>query len=491
MKKLLLLALFVLLLPTASQASGTLVKSPSFSAVYYLGTDGKRYVFPNENVYKSWYGDFSGVTTITDAELYASPIGGNVTYKPGSKMVKITTDPKVYAVDRNGTLRWIVGEDVATSLYGSDWAQNVNDIPDAFFVNYRVGSPITSVSDFSPVERMSVASISEDKTLGGIGAVDEPVTVAPVQQPAQTTNTQTAPALQIVKFQSDKTTVKPGETFKLSWEATGATTCALTKDLNSITIPFTGHLPSGETPAYGLENLGTFHLVCADKDWNTTSKSVAVTANNAAPTFIQEPSVTVTLNNGIWSATLNYQTDRKTTVTGMPSALEARTNYSPTLQFTDQYGLYVERDVQFATGAGQARLEGLARITPPPSIFNNSVLDGRMVMSNSDAKDVDLKRLAFEVTSSNITFTQSSVLEISDDGIVFFNQPLQNGIVESEVYRIINKSTSYKEYRLRVRGVTQTAPGNSHIQIKPKEVKLGQTDVTPVWNPEMEISWSN
>lgn len=174
MKKVLVAIFFALLLPLGSHASGTLVKSPSYSAVYYLGDDGKRYVFPSENVYSSWYPDFSGVTTITDSQLYASPIGGNVTYKPGSKMVKITTDPKVYAVDKNGTLRWIVGEDVAVSLYGSDWATKVSDIPDAFFTNYRVGSPISQVSDFSPSARMTeVASISQDKTLGAAGAVLE------------------------------------------------------------------------------------------------------------------------------------------------------------------------------------------------------------------------------------------------------------------------------------------------------------------------------
>lgn len=166
MKKI-LLAIFFALVPFGTHAAGTLVKSPSYSAVYYLGEDGKRYVFPSESVYSSWYPDFSGVTTITDEQLYSSPIGGNVTYKPGSKMVKITTDPKVYAVDRNGTLRWIVGEEVAISLYGSDWAMKVQDIPDAFFTNYTVGTPITSSKDFSP--SMTVVDISADKALGASG----------------------------------------------------------------------------------------------------------------------------------------------------------------------------------------------------------------------------------------------------------------------------------------------------------------------------------
>lgn len=192
MKKV-LLAIFFALVPFGTHAAGTLVKSPSYSAVYYLGEDGKRYVFPSESVYSSWYPDFSGVTTITDEQLYSSPIGGNVTYKPGSKMVKITTDPKVYAVDKNGTLRWIVGEDVASALYGQDWATKVADIPDAFFMNYRVGSPITSPTDFAP----SVSSISEDKALGAFGAVTE---VQTQPQPIQNApSTQNEPSSTIVE----------------------------------------------------------------------------------------------------------------------------------------------------------------------------------------------------------------------------------------------------------------------------------------------------
>ena len=99
----------------AAPASGSLVKA-SLPAVYYVGADAKRYVFPNEKTFKTWFSDFSGVQTITDAELAALPIGGNVTYKPGVRMVKITTDPKVYAVDASGTLRWVSTEAAAVAL---------------------------------------------------------------------------------------------------------------------------------------------------------------------------------------------------------------------------------------------------------------------------------------------------------------------------------------------------------------------------------------
>ncbi len=124
--------------------SGSLIKSPAASAVYYCGGDGKRYVFPNDKTYFTWYANFTGVKTITPEELAAIPIGGNVTYRPGVKLLKIQSDPKVYAVDRHGTLRWITTDAIAKSLYGSAWAKQVHDLSDAFFINYKVGEPVTT-----------------------------------------------------------------------------------------------------------------------------------------------------------------------------------------------------------------------------------------------------------------------------------------------------------------------------------------------------------
>jgi hypothetical protein len=165
-------SLSAFLAPLTAQAAtgGSLVKA-SLPAVYYVGNDGKRYVFPNENTYKTWYSDFSGVQTITDAELASMPIGGNVTYKPGVKMVKITTDPKVYVVAADGTLRGIASEDVAAALYGANWNKQIDDIPDAFFTNYTVGADVNSASDFNPASVSAAAlSINSDKGLGASGA---------------------------------------------------------------------------------------------------------------------------------------------------------------------------------------------------------------------------------------------------------------------------------------------------------------------------------
>ena len=122
---------------------GDLIQA-SGPAVYYMAADGRRYVFPNEDTYYSWYPDFSGVCRIPDSVLATIWIGGNVTIRPGTFLVKILTDPKVYAISPRGLLHWIETETVALDLYGPTWAHQIQDVPDSFFVNYTIGGSLST-----------------------------------------------------------------------------------------------------------------------------------------------------------------------------------------------------------------------------------------------------------------------------------------------------------------------------------------------------------
>ncbi|MBI2476770.1 hypothetical protein HYV72_01215, partial [Candidatus Uhrbacteria bacterium] len=134
-------------LTASALSAGDLVRGTSFSTVYYYGSNGMRYTFPNEKTYFSWYSDFSGVSTISDAALAAIPLGGNVVYRPGTYWVKIQSDPKVYAVSPDGMLHWIESESAAVTVYGgSSWNTFIQDVPDAFFADYSVGTSLTGNS---------------------------------------------------------------------------------------------------------------------------------------------------------------------------------------------------------------------------------------------------------------------------------------------------------------------------------------------------------
>ncbi len=113
------------------------------AAVYVIGADGMRHAFPSETVYKTWFEDYEDVAFIDPANLAGYPLGANVTVRPGTWLVKITTDPKVYAVEPGGILRWVTTEQIAESLYGSDWNDQIVDVPDVFWGNYTVGDAIT------------------------------------------------------------------------------------------------------------------------------------------------------------------------------------------------------------------------------------------------------------------------------------------------------------------------------------------------------------
>lgn len=164
-----LIALFILsLLPLTALATtngslqpGTLIKG-TVDSVYYYGADGKRYVFPNEKTYKTWFPNFLLVIPISAELLSDIQIGGITTYKPGSRLVKITTDPKVYWVDKQGTLRHIATESIANQLWGSAWYKMIDDVADSFFFSYKIGSPINE-----PVlpNIEATYSINQDKQL--------------------------------------------------------------------------------------------------------------------------------------------------------------------------------------------------------------------------------------------------------------------------------------------------------------------------------------
>lgn len=122
-----------------------LVRTDTSSEVYYLLNQNTRLVFPNEHVYRTWYGnDFSAVQTVPLSQIAQYRLSGLVAFKPGT-LIKVATDPKVYRVEARAVLRHVTTEELARSLYGENWARQVHDLADIFFTSYRIGAPITTM----------------------------------------------------------------------------------------------------------------------------------------------------------------------------------------------------------------------------------------------------------------------------------------------------------------------------------------------------------
>lgn len=123
--------------------NGDLVKIASNTAVYFLDSENVLHTYPIDSVYFSYWGeDFSAVETISVDEFIQYELGENVPYKSGSLM-KTEIGNKVYRVADNAVLNWIETEEVAVSLYGSNWNQLIYKLPAVFFSDYTLGDTLS------------------------------------------------------------------------------------------------------------------------------------------------------------------------------------------------------------------------------------------------------------------------------------------------------------------------------------------------------------
>lgn len=146
------LSLLANILPFVVQAAAPsdLVKQVNSSSVYYVGSDNKRYVFPGEAVFSSWYPADAAASVLSSADLLAMELGGNVTMRAGTKLIQIVTndtpwrvaDAKVYAVSPGGIKHHITSAAAAVALYGANWESKIAPVTEAIASNYTAGADL-------------------------------------------------------------------------------------------------------------------------------------------------------------------------------------------------------------------------------------------------------------------------------------------------------------------------------------------------------------
>ena len=144
--------------------------------MYYM-FEGDRYTFPIGLSFTTWYGEDScpaceEVKDISAPLLASLPLGGNITAKPGSKILTIASDTNMWVVDSCATAR-AVTPGVAQDIYGTDWADRLVIMPDVFFVDYLIGAPVNSASDFDLVAAEARTIEEELACLWGEDPVEE------------------------------------------------------------------------------------------------------------------------------------------------------------------------------------------------------------------------------------------------------------------------------------------------------------------------------
>jgi len=135
-----------------SLEDGDAFTSPSFSTVYAL-EDEKRRAFINANAYFTYHDSFDDITNVEDGDLSQFGLSGLVLPKAGVVLVKIQSDPRVYALEENPDdqyaplLREIASEEIAIEMYGASWADYVIDIEPTFFTRFGTGEILEEAED--------------------------------------------------------------------------------------------------------------------------------------------------------------------------------------------------------------------------------------------------------------------------------------------------------------------------------------------------------
>ncbi len=152
---------------------GDVFRGRTHAAVYYYGRDGKKYAFPNEKIYFTWYDSFAPVKVVPDTVAAAVPRANRSVHpRPGARLLQfvdiardrrsyVIKSVKVYVLEPNGALRSIASPEVAQALYGPDWEQLI--VPSLPGMNgYRYGEEIQSALDFNPAGVQSLVNTIDD-----------------------------------------------------------------------------------------------------------------------------------------------------------------------------------------------------------------------------------------------------------------------------------------------------------------------------------------
>lgn len=116
-------------------ATGSYIKSPSFSTVYYVTEEYTRRPFPNGTIFFTYEDSFDIIIEVSDEELKTLLLATPMLPKPGTVLVKMADDPRTYEIDENSRLRLLDSEAVAVNRYGENWAAYIIDIEPTLFIH--------------------------------------------------------------------------------------------------------------------------------------------------------------------------------------------------------------------------------------------------------------------------------------------------------------------------------------------------------------------
>lgn len=155
---------------------GMLIKG-TLNAVYYVGIDGARYVFPSSSELVSWYLEpgppwsvrrstavCTQVFQFDDATIASLSLRGNVPFRPGSVITGVATEEARYVVSGRSMLRPLEPATLAVVIMPGYIGDPVALLPSYVFRNnYEIGEPVTDAADY---DAPTLYSTTIDRLLG-------------------------------------------------------------------------------------------------------------------------------------------------------------------------------------------------------------------------------------------------------------------------------------------------------------------------------------
>jgi hypothetical protein len=105
---------------------------------YYFGYDGRLHMFPNEQVYRSWYPTDKELVSVSRGKIEEYAQGEMMCVRPGTYVVTFAGSAKAYLPEPGCRLRPVRSEAEAYVLYGGAWRTRVLELPSTYLLHYDV-----------------------------------------------------------------------------------------------------------------------------------------------------------------------------------------------------------------------------------------------------------------------------------------------------------------------------------------------------------------
>ncbi len=141
---------------------GTVFKIKTAPQVYYVAENKIAYGIPDEATFFSWFPSFNKIQIYPKGTIGNTVSKSILTIKPGARVVKFGTDPRLYTISKGARVRWIRDEETLRQLFGNNWESYLATLNAKRKSDYILGTDIKKTADFDRAsERLGITPNDE------------------------------------------------------------------------------------------------------------------------------------------------------------------------------------------------------------------------------------------------------------------------------------------------------------------------------------------